>query len=246
MANLNIRKPVDAAVTQPAKMFRLSRRKFIFLSAAAAVALPACHEAASPESQHFAAWPDIDIPEIDGPGYGWHFDYFELTEGGAWPRILTNPQKAQLEKLSDLILPASDTAPAPSEVGVVEFWDEWISAPYSAQARTRDLALNGLVWIENQYQKMFKTDFLSAKASDDIAFMDVWSTISRDDEDHAKIRKFFEHMRYLTLGAYYTTPQGAQDLGAVPNVPLTGDYPGPSPQAQAHLESILKDIGITL
>lgn len=246
MADLNIRNPVQSASAQPSDLFKTSRRKFIFLSAAAAVSLPACLQPASQESAIFAAWPSVDIPEVDAEGYGWHFDYFELTDGGLWPRLLSDQQKKQLAKLSDLILPGTETAPAPSELGVVEFWDEWVSAPYEPQAHTREMVFNGLVWIERQYLKAYGASFLSASAAQDKDFMDRWSAISKDDDDHSKLRSFFEHMRYLTLGAYYTTPEGALDLGAVPNVPITGDYPGPSPEAQAHLDKVLKDAGLSL
>ena len=246
MADLNIRKPLHSTSTQPAAAFKTSRRKFMFLSAAAAASLPACVQRASQESTQFAAWPSIEIPEVTAQGYGWHFDYFELTDGGLWPRILSDVQKQQLSKLSDLILPATETAPAPSELGVAEFWDEWVSAPYSPQARTREMVFNGLVWIEQQYQKTYGTDFLTASPQNDKNFMESWSTISDNDTAHAKLRSFFEHIRYLTLGAYYTTPEGALDLGAVPNIPITGDYPGPSPEAQAHLDQVLNDAGLSL
>ena len=246
MAELNIRKPLRSVTTQPAATFKTSRRKFMFLSAAAAASLPACVQPASEESVLFAAWPSVDIPEVTAEGYGWHFDYFELTDGGLWPRILSELQKKQLSKLSDLILPGTETAPAPSELGVAEFWDEWVSAPYSPQARTREMVFNGLAWIERQYQKKYGIDFLTGSAQNDKDFMESWSTISEDDEALSKLRSFFEHMRYLTLGAYYTTPEGALDLGAVLNVPITGDYPGPSPEAQAHLDKVLKDAGLSL
>lgn len=246
MVELNIRQPLEPVSKQTSVSFQLSRRRFMFLSAAAAVNLPACVPFSSKGNAQFAAWPDVEVPVVTDEGYGWHFDYFELTDGGLWPRILSPQQKQALSKLSDLILPATDMAPAPSELGVAEFWDEWVSAPYDAQARTREMVFNGLMWVQNQYQKAYGIDFLAATAENDKDFMERWSQIPRDDENLAVFRRFFGHMRYLTLGAYYTTPEGALDLGAVPNVPISGDYPGPSPEAQAHLEAILKAADLPL
>ena len=55
--------------------------------------------------------------------------------GELWPLTLTKEQRATATALCDLIIPADDTSPAASSVGVVDFIDEWISAPYPEHAR---------------------------------------------------------------------------------------------------------------
>ena len=50
--------------------------------------------------------------------------------------------------------------------------------------------------------------------------------------------------RQLVVGAYVTSPQGMQDLGYQGNVPIAGDYPGPTPEAMTHLHSLLNDLDL--
>ena len=61
--------------------------------------------------------------------------------------------------LCDLIIPADDMSPAASTVGVVDFIDEWISAPYPQQRGDRALVLAGLTWIDAEAQKRFGKAF---------------------------------------------------------------------------------------
>lgn len=224
----------------------LSRRAFMLSGMASVAALSACQPKATEETGQLAAWPNVDVPEVNHPGYGWEPDYFALTEGGPWPRILSGLQKRQLEKISDGLLPATETAPPPSEVGVAEFWDEWVSAPYSWQTDTRDYVYNGLAWLDAQCQKMFGKDFIDIDEAELEQLYALWSSISKDEGEQTKIGWFFHHMRYLTIGAYYTTPEGMADIGHIKNVPIQGDYPGPSDEAMAHLTKTLADVGISL
>lgn len=50
-----------------------------------------------------------------------------------WPRILTPDQLQTAAILADFILPASATAPSASALGIPDFIDEWVSAPYPDQ-----------------------------------------------------------------------------------------------------------------
>ena len=46
-----------------------------------------------------------------------------------------------------------------------------------------------------------------------------------------KPAELFGRMHALTMGAYYTTQEGWKDIGYLGNTPITGDYPGPTPEA---------------
>ncbi len=45
--------------------------------------------------------------------------------------------------------------------------------------------------------------------------------------------------------AYFASPEGTKDLGYIGNIPIAGDYPGPTPEAIAHLDTILDELGLT-
>src|SRR5688500_10246824 len=89
------------------------------LAAAAALQMP---QSLAAESERVVAaagnGKDPDLLKVYAPG--------EL-----WPLTLSAAQRSSATVLADAILPADGEWPAASKLGVVEFIDEWISAPYS-------------------------------------------------------------------------------------------------------------------
>jgi hypothetical protein len=144
----------------------------------------------------------------------------EWKAGGPWPLTLTESGRLTVAALCDLIIPADDHSPAASAVGVVDFIDEWISAPYPQQRGDRDIVLPGLAWMEDEARRRFGngfaavTDLQRARIADDIC------SASKAKPAFAAAAKFFAKFRDLTAGGFYTTPIGMKDIGYVGNVPL--------------------------
>jgi hypothetical protein len=159
-------------------------------------------------------------------GYGKDPDLMKVYKAGElWPLTFSKEQRATATALSDLIIPADDTSPAASSVGVVDFIDEWISAPYPEHAVDRKTVLDGLSRIESEAQRRFSTTFAKLPASQ-------MSTIA----DAMIEDPFFVRYRALTAGGFYTTPVGFRDLKYVGNVPMAA-FEGPTPE-------ILKRLGL--
>mgnify|MGYP001052467854 FL=1 len=139
-----------------------------------------------------------------------------------WPRLLTRDQLQAAAALSDFILPASGTAPSASSLGIPDFFDEWVSAPYPNQVADRPLLVEGLTAL--------------AAALKDPA--------RRGGALAAQVGSpFFKRFRYLTIGAYYTTEAGFKDIGYIGNVARASD-PGPSAEVKAAVERELKKLGL--
>src|SRR4051812_21201926 len=68
--------------------------------------------------------------------------------GDLWPLTFTAAQRKLASVLSDMIIPAEADQPAPSALGVIDFIDEWISAPYPDSARDRTIVLDGFAWLD--------------------------------------------------------------------------------------------------
>ena len=84
-----------------------------------------------------------------GSGYGTDPDLLKVYRPGElWPLTLTGSQKDTARALCDLIIPADPSSPSASEVGVAEFIDEWISAPYTGQRQDRAMVLEGFAWLD--------------------------------------------------------------------------------------------------
>jgi hypothetical protein len=163
-------------------------------------------------------------------GYGTDPDLQkEWKPGGPWPLTLTGNARATAQALCDLIIPADDVSPAASSVGVVDFIDEWISAPYPAMRGDRPVVLSGLLWIEAESQKRFQNAFAALSDAQRAQIADDICT-TKSKPEFADAAKFFAKFRDLTAGGFYTTPVGMKDIGYTGNVPLT-KFDGPPLEA---------------
>jgi hypothetical protein len=157
----------------------------------------------------------------EGKGYGTD-PKLAKPETAPWPRLLSDEELQAAAALSDFILPASGGAPAASAIGVPDFIDEWVSAPYPDQMKDRPLIRDGL-------KALAKTS-----GAQRIAAM----TALRTSGD-----AFFKRFRHLTIGAYYTTEEGFKDIGYIGNIAREVDE-GPSEAVKAALEIQLKKLGL--
>jgi hypothetical protein len=153
-------------------------------------------------------------------GYGTDPDLVrEWKPGGPWPLTLSADARLTTAALADLIIPADEHSPAASAVGVVDFIDEWISAPYPAQRGDRDIVLPGLLWVEAEALQRFGKAFPALSVAQKSAIADD-ICVAAPAPKFASAAKFFAKFRDLTAGGFYTTPIGMKDIGYVGNVAL--------------------------
>src|SRR5687767_11505926 len=79
--------------------------------------------------------------------------------GELWPLTLTPALRSTAAALCDVVIPADSESPSASTVGVVDFIDEWISAPYDAQQADRKTILWGLAWLDAESQRRYQSSF---------------------------------------------------------------------------------------
>jgi len=106
-----------------------------------------------------AAWSGIPaealaLPTVSAQGYGTD-PVLVKPSTGPWRRILSRSQLVLLSRLADLILPPENGEPAPSRVGIAEFIDEWVSAPYPTQTADRSIVLAGLAAMERRAMQRY-------------------------------------------------------------------------------------------
>jgi hypothetical protein len=206
------------------------------VAATAAGQLAAC----SDNLKGVRAWPEL--PPIKAPGIGTDPNLIDPVV--PWPLTMTKAELAAAAALADLILPGEGNDPSPSQVGVHAFIDEWVSAPYPDQHKDRNLILPGLAWLDQEAMTRGGQRFnqitpeTQKMIADDIAFAD------RVRPGLEKPAEFFKRMRALTLGAYFTTPEGWKAIGYPGNTPILGPYPGPTPEALAHIQGVIEKMGL--
>lgn len=196
------------------KIPALTRREAIqwVLAASASVALM--------HAQTFAA--DADAAPVTGKPYGTDpLLNHSYKAGELWPLTLSTEQRRTVTALCDLVIPADDKSPSASAVGVPDFIDEWISAPYPNQQADRTVILAGLRWLEAESQTRFGKGFADLSLEQQTQIADDIAWLPKAKPEHKEGAKFFAVFRNLTSSGFYTTPAGMKDLGFVGNVPLT-------------------------
>ena len=155
--------------------------------------------------------------------------------GDLWPLTFTPKQRKTAGSLTDLILPPDNPADKlPSQLGVQDFIDEWISSPYDETARDRPVIIEGLDWLDAEAQRRFQKDFAELTEVQKCQIADdICGKMPVKNEFKAQ-QHFFMRFRFLAASGYYTTPQGWKDIGYVGNVP-TLNFDGPTPEALKHL-----------
>ena len=149
-----------------------------------------------------------------------------------WPRVFTAAEKRAAAALSDLIIPADEHGPAASTLGVVDFLDEWVSAPYDTQQRDAKTIRAGLAWLDAESTKRFAKAFADAAAGEQSALVD--DVLAKDSDARKKAYSFWKLFRDRIAGAYYSTPEGWKALGYTGNEPLA-EFPGATPEALRHV-----------
>ena len=174
-----------------------------------------------------AAWPlrmnsatAVSTP-ISARGYGTDPNLIEPHRPGEfWPLTFTPAQRQLAGILSDIIIPADDHSPSASGVGVVDFIDEWVSAPYPNYQTDRTIVLGGFAWLDAEGVRRFSKEFSQLDSGQQHAICDDICDKSRATAERSSAARFFALYRDLTAGGFYSTPVGRKDLNFIGNVPL--------------------------
>jgi Gluconate 2-dehydrogenase subunit 3 len=196
-----------------------NRRTTIKWMLAAAASMPLLDHRAI--GQEVTAW----HPAVNG--YGTDPDLIKLYRpGDVWPLTLSPAQRRTAAVLCNLIVPDDGRSPGAASVGVVDFIDEWVSAPYPRQLKDRPIVLEGLAWLDAEALLRFEKYFAELAEAQQQAICDDICHEPKAQPKFARAAAFFTRYRDLTVGAFYSTPAGRGDLGYIGNVPLA-KFDGP-------------------
>jgi len=149
-----------------------------------------------------------------------------------WPLVLTDAEMKTVKVLGDIIIPADENGPEASAVGVPEFINEWVSAPYEQQQGDLLTLRKGLVWLDAEATKRFGKLYADTSPEQQTAILD--DIVKEGTDARKQAYSFFKMFRDRVAGGYYSTPIGWKAIGYVGNVPLA-EYPGPPPEVLKHL-----------
>lgn len=152
-------------------------------------------------------------------------DYGRTPEEAAYDKKLldekffTEHELETIAVLSDLILPATNTAGSATAAGVPEFV-EFMAKDIPAHK----LPLRGgIMWLDHHAIRQYQQEFASCREEEQKAMLDQIAYPDKFPPEVAQGVRFFSLMRNLTLTGYYTTKMGIEDLGYKGNTPNVWD-----------------------
>lgn len=210
----------------------MDRRATLKWMLAASAAMPLLRQrvlAAAPGAAAAAGAPGAAAASSTAPatGYGTDPDLLKTYHPGElWPLTLTAAERHTAGVLCDVIMPGDERSPSASSVGVVDFLDEWVSAPYPRQQADRPIVVAGLGWLDEESARRFAQPFAALAQAQQQAICDDICREQGAAPRLAAAARFFGRFRDLTAGGFYSTPEGRRDIGYIGNVPQT-TFEGP-------------------
>jgi hypothetical protein len=153
----------------------------------------------------------------------------------AWDRLMSEHELEQTALLADLFLPGDASSPAPSTLGIHDFVDEWISAPYPEQQSDRAIVQGGLTWLDQESAKRYGQDFTALTDAQRVELMGVMAGLA----DFI----FFKRLRTLVVAAYFSSDAGFKDIGYSGNVALDS-FPAPTDDMMAIIDRACEALGV--
>ena len=140
--------------------------------------------------------------------------------------IFTSNQRADIEALSEIILPETDT-PGASEAQVLNYIESMLQEWYSLEHRKT--FMDGLEYFQNQCFLLSKKHFNELKKELQLDLIVSLNT-GIDRPNYNDYANFFEEMRQLTITGYYTSEIGMTIERYY--LPIPGKYDGAYPYSK--------------
>lgn len=191
----------------------MDRRKLLQVLGAAA-ALPAASAPADTTPEQAPAG-----PPWTGPA-GTPSDPNLVTPKIWWRKVLQPGELATLAVLCDTIIPADGHSPAASQVGVPDYINEWVSAPYDYQREALVRLRGGLAWLNHEAGRRFNRPFAGLTEAERHQICDDICYEKTAKPEFLGPARFFDMVRDLTATGFYTTREGMKDLQYIGNIPL--------------------------
>jgi len=145
------------------------------------------------------------------------------------PKTLSAHEYKTVRLLSDIILPADERSGSASQAGVPEFIDDWLGFQSGLEP-----IRGGIVWLDLESNRAFGHDFVDASDSEKKQLLDRIAYPKTAEPADAPGVVFFNRLRNLVLGGFYTSKMGIQDLPYLGNQALP-EWNGCPPNVLAKL-----------
>jgi hypothetical protein len=159
-------------------------------------------------------------------------------------KVFNNHEWETIKVLSDLIIPADERSSGANEAGVPEFIDDWLNFE---GGRLKAEILGGLTWLDVECNRKFGHAFISCTAAQKRKILDRIAYPDKALPDDMNYVVFFNHLRDLVVGGFFSSKEGVKDLPYLGNK-VVAEWKGCPPNVLAQLEENLKSkhVGLSL
>jgi Gluconate 2-dehydrogenase subunit 3 len=124
-------------------------------------------------------------------------------------KILNEHEWKTVSMLSDIIIPADEKSGSATQAGVPEFIDDWLDfrgGELMAQIR------GGLTWLDMECNRLYHHDFIACNDSEKKQILDRISYPKTAALEDSNAVAFFNHLRDLVVGGFFSSKMGVADL----------------------------------
>ena len=130
------------------------------------------------------------------------------------PKVFSAHDWKTLCVLSDLIIPADDKSGSATQANVPEVIDDWIHVHHKAGATE---IIGGMRWLDIQCNRLHERDFIDCTSDQQRAMLDRIAYPAKAAADDSQAVAFFNHLRDLVVGSFYSSKIGIKDIAYVGN-----------------------------
>lgn len=159
-------------------------------------------------------------------------------------KVFNDHEWETIKVLSNLIIPADERSGSASQAGVPEFIDDWLNF---VGGDLKAEILGGLTWLDLESKRESGHDFINSTSAQQKKMLDRIAYPDKAAPEDSNYVVFFNHLRDLVVGGFFSSEQGVKDLPYLGNkfVPVwTGCPPNVLAQIEENLKA--KHVGLSL
>lgn len=130
------------------------------------------------------------------------------------PKVFNAHDWKTLRVLSDLIIPADSRSGCATDAEVPEVIDDWLNVHGKASATE---LIGGMRWLDLQSNRSFGHDFAGCTVDQQKQILDRIAYPAKAAPDDSQAVAFFNHLRDLVVGSFYSSKIGIKDIAYVGN-----------------------------
>jgi Gluconate 2-dehydrogenase subunit 3 len=152
--------------------------------------------------------------------------------GGYKLQILSKHEYETVKLLGDWIIPTDERSGSASQAGVPEFIDDWLNF---WRGETLSEIRGGLTWLDLECNRLYGHDFTACSKEQQKTMLDRIAYPKTAAPQDSNAVAFFNRMRDLVVGGFYSSETGVKDLPYIGNM-MVAHWEGCPPNVMAKIE----------